>query len=36
MLIVLPLSFKHGWLSMIWDIRQFADWFDHYLRQSTA
>jgi len=24
---------KHGWLSMLWDIRQFADWFDRYLRQ---
>jgi acetyl esterase/lipase len=23
---------KHGWLSMVWDIRQFADWFDRYLR----
>jgi acetyl esterase/lipase len=24
---------KHGWWSMIWDIRRFADWFDRYLRQ---
>ena len=24
---------KHGWLSMVWDIRRFADWFDQYLRQ---
>lgn len=23
---------KHGWLSMLWDIRQFASWFDQYLR----
>ncbi len=21
----------HGWLSMIWDIRAFADWFDRWL-----
>ncbi len=21
---------RHGWWSMIWDIRQFADWFDRY------
>jgi acetyl esterase/lipase len=26
---------KHGWLSMLWDIRQFANWFDHYLRPPT-
>jgi acetyl esterase/lipase len=24
----------HGWLSMLWDIRQFARWFDRYLRAS--
>jgi acetyl esterase/lipase len=23
---------KHGWLTMVWDIRQFANWFDRYLR----
>jgi len=23
---------QHGWPTMIWDIRQFADWFDRYLR----
>jgi acetyl esterase/lipase len=23
---------KHGWYSMSWDIRSFADWFDRYLR----
>lgn len=22
---------NHGWLSMIWDIRKFANWFDKYL-----
>ena len=22
---------KHGWLSMVWDILAFADWFDRYL-----
>jgi acetyl esterase/lipase len=22
----------HGWLTMVWDIRLFADWFDHYLK----
>lgn len=22
----------HGWLSMVWDIRQFGAWFDQYLR----
>jgi acetyl esterase/lipase len=27
---------KHGWLSMVWDIRRFADWFDRYLRQEAA
>jgi len=23
---------KHGWLTMVWDLRKFADWFDRYLR----
>jgi acetyl esterase/lipase len=27
---------KHGWLSMPLDLRQFANWFDRYLRQRTA
>ena len=27
---------KHGWLSMVWDLRQFANWFDHYLRQPAG
>ncbi len=26
---------KHGWLSMVWDLRSFADWFDRYLRQPA-
>ena len=26
---------KHGWLSMVWGIRQFANWFDRYLRPPT-
>lgn len=25
----------HGWLTMIWDIRRFADWFDRHLSQDT-
>jgi len=25
----------HGWLSMVWDIRRFADWFDLYLRKPS-
>lgn len=25
----------HGWLSMLWDIRHFAKWFDQYLRPPT-
>jgi acetyl esterase/lipase len=24
---------RHGWWSMVWDIRRFADWFDRYLRR---
>lgn len=27
---------KHGWLTMVWDLRQFGNWFDHYLRQSAG
>jgi len=27
---------KHGWLSMLWDIRKFADWFDKYLRAEPG
>jgi acetyl esterase/lipase len=26
---------QHGWLSMVWDLRRFADWFDQYLRQPA-
>ena len=25
---------SHGWLSMVWDLRRFADWFDRYLRRQ--
>jgi acetyl esterase/lipase len=25
---------KHGWLTMVWDIRRFANWFDRYLRSQ--
>ena len=25
---------QHGWLSMVWDIRWFADWFDQYLTKA--
>ena len=25
---------KHGWLSMLWDIRQFGQWFDQHLRSA--
>lgn len=27
---------KHGWLTMLWDIRLFADWFDRHLRPGAA
>ena len=26
---------KHGWFSMLWDIRKFANWFDRYLRNNN-
>jgi acetyl esterase/lipase len=26
---------KHGWLTMGWDIRRFADWFDEHLRAGV-
>jgi acetyl esterase/lipase len=26
---------KHGWLTMFWDLTQFADWFDHYLARRV-
>jgi acetyl esterase/lipase len=25
---------RHGWPTMLWDIRRFADWFDRYLQPS--
>jgi acetyl esterase/lipase len=25
---------KHGWLTMVWDVRHFADWFDRWLRPA--
>jgi len=25
---------KHGWPSMVWDLRRFADWFDQHLDQA--
>lgn len=27
---------KHGWLTMLWDIHHFADWFDQHLGRPTA
>jgi acetyl esterase/lipase len=27
---------KHGWWSMIWDVRRFADWFDRHLVTGTV
>lgn len=24
---------QHGWLTMLWDLRRFADWFDEHLRK---
>ena len=26
---------NHGWLSMLWDIRAFANWFDKYLKPAN-
>jgi len=26
----------HGWLSMLWDLRQFAKWFDRHLRPAGS
>lgn len=26
---------QHGWLSMLWDIRQFGKWFDRHLRPAA-
>jgi len=33
--IVMRPGKKHGWLTMLWDIRLFADWFDRHLRGTT-
>lgn len=27
---------QHGWLTMLWDIRHFADWFDRHLAAGEA
>jgi acetyl esterase/lipase len=27
---------KHGWLTMLWDLRRFADWYDLYLRPGAG
>jgi acetyl esterase/lipase len=27
---------QHGWLTMVFDIRRFADWFDRHLRSDAA
>lgn len=29
--IVIRPGQKHGWLTMLWDVRRFADWYDRYL-----
>ena len=29
--IVVRRNAKHGWLPMVFDLRKFADWFDHHL-----
>lgn len=33
--IVLRPGEKHGWLTMVWDVRLFADWFDRHLRGAA-
>jgi acetyl esterase/lipase len=30
--IVVHRGGEHGWLTMLWDVRQFADWFDQHLQ----
>ncbi|MFM7099859.1 MAG: alpha/beta hydrolase [Verrucomicrobiota bacterium] len=27
---------QHGWLTMVWDIIRFADWFDRHLRSASG
>ena len=34
--IVVHAGGKHGWLTMIWDLRKFADWFDRHLRSNSG
>lgn len=33
--IVIRPGEKHGWLTMLWDVRQFADWYDKYLATKS-
>jgi acetyl esterase/lipase len=33
--IVVHRGGKHGWLTMVFDIRKFADWFDQHLRRQN-
>lgn len=32
--IVMRPGKKHGWVTMLWDVRQFADWYDRYLAKK--
>lgn len=32
--IVVRRDARHGWLTMVFDLRKFADWFDHHLRNT--
>jgi acetyl esterase/lipase len=34
--IVVHRGGKHGWLTMLWDVRQFANWFDQHLRPGAS
>ncbi len=34
--IVVHRGGEHGWLTMIWDERKFADWFDRHLRSNVS
>lgn len=33
--IVIHHQGRHGWWTMLWDIRQFANWFDRYLGRTS-
>ena len=33
--VILRPGKKHGWLTMLWDVRLFADWFDRYLLDAN-